>query len=366
MHSNLTQAVIALLAIALLSTYFHSVCSQSGPHHDGDGDGDGTGSEPQAASSPPPADHHDDSDYSDVVLPSPISSGSSSDNVPPSDFMRLFENPQRLQTSISSEQLQVVYLHPSAASTRATATATATPTGFSVTNPPLVLTCQSGVPVNPATADALLASLSPCPHLPLSQWQSMTGSRSMPVGAALQASGVRAASLPAIGADRYPDGGNQIGRLVLDLSAANADASCPTEYDEARSTRAMPSHCHRQYEAIASLYTHLSPPYLSLPEWPVTPTMQEATRRGLIETGEEWEGRVFELADMFVDRWGRVFNATHFFHAGRCSDNSNKVGAVRGGAMRLLRRAQHRQEHCADEAAARGTQSWRTVVPVSR
>ena len=330
MGSYSSQAVAAFLAVVLLGTSCLSADSLISPHHDGDGDG--TNSSPR----------YDDGDYSEVVLPRPTSS---SDNFPPSDLMRLVESPQPLQISISGEQLQVVYLHPSAASTRAMSTGAATSAGFSEMQPPLILACQSGGQVNSATSEALLASLSPCARLPLSQWQSTTGSRSL--GAALPANGVQAASLPVIGADRYPDGGKQIGRRILDLSAANANASCPTEYGEALSTRVMPSHCHRQYEATKHLHAHISPPYLSLPEWPITPTLEEG-REGS-ESGKEWEGKLFELRDVFVDRWGRAFNATHFFHAGRCSDNSNKVSACealrsaescciprRGGARRLL------------------------------
>ena len=56
-----------------------------------------------------------------------------------------------------------------------------------------------------------------------------------------------------------------------------------------------------------------------------------ATRRGdmsifhrkvKLEEGAGWVGGVVLLRDVYVDRWGRVFNDTHFFHAGRCSDDS--------------------------------------------
>ena len=56
-----------------------------------------------------------------------------------------------------------------------------------------------------------------------------------------------------------------------------------------------------------------------------------ATRRGEmsiiqrkvgLEQSAGWVGGVVLLRDVYVDRWGRVFNGTHFFHAGRCSDDS--------------------------------------------
>ena len=99
------------------------------------------------------------------------------------------------------------------------------------------------------------------------------------------------------------------------------------------STRMMPSQC--PFSSFMSLRKQVFPwkdEYLSLPDPHEAKAAERRAARRETPEGpfEGWAGMVFLLHDVFVDRWGWVFNSTHFFHAGRCSDVTTQVGGGRG------------------------------------
>ena len=156
--------------------------------------------------------------------------------------------------------------------------------------------------------------------------------------------------------------------LLLQLSANNLIASCrgfftgPREYsgkamlERVMPTWTLPSHCHRLPAVQASKETYrrlgVQADSLRYNLHPADSGAREGHKQGSRGLGDSlavfddasgsdtegqgdggsgggegaaWRGKVFLLRDVFVDSWGRVFNHTHLFHAGRCSDTPREV-----------------------------------------
>lgn len=87
--------------------------------------------------------------------------------------------------------------------------------------------------------------------------------------------------------------------------------SCLKNAPQAESTRMVASQCARESVPVVRSIPHSwKKDYLYLPE-PHDPPL--------------WAGQMFRLSNVYVDAWGHVFNATHFFDMGRCTDVAPKV-----------------------------------------
>ena len=144
--------------------------------------------------------------------------------------------------------------------------------------------------------------------------------------------------------------------LISRLSSASLAHSCPPDTEDNEvwltATRVVPSHCPTRLGLPEEEYCRGRSNcwgFLSLPEFldrGLSPPAQERAvgddegqvgwqgpsawleaLRGSEE--REWGGEVFVIRDVFVDRRGRAFNATHLFHAGRCSDTRQEVSEKR-------------------------------------
>ena len=107
---------------------------------------------------------------------------------------------------------------------------------------------------------------------------------------------------------------------LIKKSTVEGDVSvCPDDVNAMTAFRVIPSHCaaSMKYFEVAS--------HLKIREYLSLPRGQESQVAAGGAEEEGWEGRMFLLRNVFVDRWGRVFNETHLFHAGRCSDTTAEV-----------------------------------------
>ena len=107
--------------------------------------------------------------------------------------------------------------------------------------------------------------------------------------------------------------------LIKKSTVAGDVSVCPDDVSAMTAFRVIPSHCAasmKHFEVASHLKIR---EYLSLPHGQES----QVAAGGAEEEG--WEGRMFLLRNVFVDRWGRVFNETHLFHAGRCSDTTAEV-----------------------------------------
>ena len=90
------------------------------------------------------------------------------------------------------------------------------------------------------------------------------------------------------------------------------NGTCPVEWQWIESTRMLPAQCARiSKPALKRTLQAWKEKYLYWPE-PREPKL--------------WAGQLFRLHDVFVDAWGRVFNRTHLFDNGKCTDAYTAVG----------------------------------------
>ena len=211
--------------------------------------------------------------------------------VPKADVSAIATSVTSISKQITGDDLKTVYLHPSAA-----AVADRKDNAFMKVSPAdTTLTCDGATSACP--------EFSPCFPGSRGKIQSCRSSGFMP--------GDELAAKP---------------WSFRELCVRNISPS--EERYMLEGSRMMPSQC--PFQSLVSLKRQVfswKNEFLSLPDAAEAKAADEelANRGAPRGPFEDWAGQVFLLHDVFVDRWGRVFNETHFFHAGRCSDTSRMV-----------------------------------------
>ena len=268
-------------------------------------------------------------DYSSVVLLS--STGDSSSQHPASETLlaSIRGGTHSLGYEIAAENLRTVHLHASAAVSASDRRAH--PNGeanVSQSKSGIILECSNVKSLCPLFTSCTFAG----------------GAVEACISADLSPSGTEPSGSDA-GTAESGSAGNQtdlsLRSLLLNASRSEPD-TCPNEYHWATSTRMIPSQCLEFTKVQRSFPNEWSWQRLEYLSIPGNLNGDEGEGEGggedpeggvSVGGGRDWSGMVFLLHDVFVDRWGRVFNDTHFFDAGRCSDTTAQVSAFPEAAL---------------------------------